>query len=126
MKITQQNIHKHVGDVIQLSLADAPDGTYIVLEVYEEFSTMYNLYSHEIHHLFETFSGTVITTPPAERLEMMYEGLLKHTMELMNQGWDLNPKVETDITSLVQKVKIIEVLSSKMQLKELELDELEM
>jgi len=111
MKKSYDESYKYIGQVIQIEDCESvPNGTVaLIVEHSNDCDLMYFLKDNVTDILCDEYNFTIIPTPPKERLELMYEGLVNHTMTLIAEGWSKeNPYM--DISPWLIKLGILEEL----------------
>ncbi|MCD6434770.1 MAG: hypothetical protein J7L15_00030 [Clostridiales bacterium] len=91
MKFKANEIINHIGDIVKIvDNKSVKDGTYQIVESNVEtgYDILYDIHDSALYTI--TFDPSellvVIYTPPAERLEFLYEAFTKIAMQLMNDG----------------------------------------
>ncbi len=85
MKINKQKLPSHIGDIVVVEDASIPNGTYQIIEAAKEFQIFYDIPNHQVlYGDIGDVEVTIITTPVNERLELLYEGILKVIFEILS------------------------------------------
>lgn len=105
MKITKYKFAEHIGEIVGIANDTIPDGTYQIVNVMDNYQFLYNIKEHTIvsAELSEN-EFTIFTTPVNERLELLYEAILKTIFLSLNTDEDFEKEI---LAPWVEKAKIL-------------------
>jgi hypothetical protein len=117
MKVSVDTLNKHIGDVVKIT-SETPEeinGVYQIIDVEPGVEILYNFKDGFILETSLDKSNTInsVYMDINERLDLLYEGYLKLSIQLINEGWEYSedPAFEgLNIMPVLNKLKALKIL----------------
>lgn len=109
MTIKKEDFFTHIGDIIQIHDTNIPDGTYQIVEADGDKEILFNIKEHLIigADLPKGIKFNIFTTPTTERLELLYDALVKIIFNAMQEDDDEKVQAIENWTEKANTVKFL-------------------
>ena len=109
MTVVKSDFMMHVGDIIQIIDSNVPNGTYQIVEADGDSEILFNIKEQEVieANLPKGIKYNIFTTPTKERLELLYDALVKIIFNAMNSD---DEKVQDTVHNWTTKANTVKFL----------------